>query len=354
MKSIMVTGGAGFVGSSLAMGLKAAYGHTRVVALDNLRRRGSELNVPRLREGGVEFVHGDVRNTEDFDALPSVDLILECSAEPSVLAGYNEAPGYLVQTNLVGTLNCLEFARRTGAAIIFLSSSRVYPMTLVNELGFKETETRFALLDEQKIVGASAAGIAENFPLDGTRSLYGATKLSSELILNEYLEMYGLQGIVNRCGIIAGPWQMGKLDQGVAVLWASRHIYEQPLNYIGYGGQGKQVRDMVHIDDMLRLVLHQIEHLDDLSGETFNVGGGTCVSTSLMELTRLCAELTGNTLDIGSVPENRPADLRIYITDHSKLTERTGWHPDKGVRSIMEDIVAWIVDNRESLRPILG
>lgn len=354
MKSIMVTGGAGFVGSSLAMGLKAHRADTRVVALDNLKRRGSELNLDRLRKSGVEFVHGDVRNTEDFDAVGAVDLILECSAEPSVLAGYHEAPGYVVQTNLVGTLNCLEFARKTGAALIFLSSSRVYPVKLVNELAFEETETRFALLDDQKIVGASAAGIAETFPLEGTRSLYGATKLSSELILHEYLEMYDLRGIVNRCGIIAGPWQMGKIDQGVAVLWAARHIYEQPLSYIGFGGQGKQVRDMIHIDDMLRLVLHEIAHLDELSGETFNVGGGACVSTSLKELTQVCAELTGNVIDIGSESQNRPADLRIYVTDHSKLTERTDWRPDKGVRTIVEDIVAWIVDHKESLRPILG
>ena len=137
-------------------------------------------------------------------------------------------------------------------------------------------------------------------------------------------------------------------------LWAARHIYGGPLEYIGYGGRGKQVRDLLHVDDLLPLVLHQIDHLDALSGEVFNVGGGVDVSVSLCELTALCQEITGNTIDIGSESSNRPADIPIYITDHSRVTERTGWTPRHGVRATLEEICAWIQNNREILAPILS
>lgn len=354
MRTILVTGGAGFVGSCLAMGVKRQRPEARVVALDNLKRRGSELNLPRLREAGVEFLHGDIRNPEDLEAVGEVELILECSAEPSVLAGYTSSPEYLVNTNLLGGINCFELARRHGAATIFLSTSRVYPVGAINTLSYSETDTRFELGDQQVVPGASRRGITEQFPLEGTRSLYGATKLCGEYLLREYLEMYGLKGVINRCGVITGPWQMGKVDQGVVVLWVARHIYGGKLGYIGYGGHGKQVRDMMHVDDVLRLILYQMDHLDALNGQTFNVGGGLDVSASLLELTGHCEAATGRSIPIGSVAEDRPADIRIYLTDHARVTEVTGWRPQKDVRAIVEDITRWITDHREALRPILS
>lgn len=341
------------MGSYLGLGLKRERSDARVVAFDNLKRRGSELNLPRLRAGGVEFVHGDIRNPEDLDGLGPVDLILECSAEPSVLAGYGGSPQYLVNTNLGGTVNCLELARRTGAGILFLSTSRVYPVAAINALAYREEDTRFAVQDEQAVPGVSSRGLSEAFPLEGARSLYGATKLCSELILREYLEMYGLRGIVNRCGVLTGPWQMGKVDQGVVVLWAARHLYGGSLEYIGYGGTGKQVRDMLHVDDLLRLVLYELAHLDELSGETFNVGGGPEASASLREMTDVCRAITGKSIDIAGNPQDRPADIRWYITDNARVTARTGWAPEKSVRDIFEDVCRWIQDNREALRPIL-
>ena len=354
MNTILTTGGAGFVGSCLAIGLHEALGGPRVVALDNLKRRGSELNLPRLREAGVEFIHGDIRNPDDLDAAGRFDLLLECSAEPSVLAGYAGSPRYVVDTNLTGTVNCLEAARKHRAGIIFLSTSRVYPIAALNSLACREEATRFVLEEEQSVPGASARGISEAFPLEGMRSLYGATKLCSELILREYLEMYGLRGVINRCGVIAGPWQMGKVDQGVVTLWVARHIYGGELDYIGYGGTGRQVRDMLHVDDLLRLIVHEIQHLDDLNGRTFNVGGGLECSASLLELTTLCQGITGNSITIGAIPEDRPADIRIYITDNSAITEATGWRPEKSVEETVQDIAIWIDAHRESLRNVLA
>lgn len=353
METILITGGAGFIGASLAVQLQTR-GGVRILAFDNLKRRGSELNLERLRAAEVSFVHGDVRNWADLEDLGKVDWILECSAEPSVLAGYSGSPCTVVQTNLAGLLNCLELARRCGARLIFFSTSRVYPIRAINGLAYVESDTRFDLAAGETGPGVSHAGISEDFPLDGVRSLYGATKLCGELMTAEYLDAYGLLGVVNRCGLIAGPWQMGRTDQGVAALWAARHVYGGPLEYIGFGGEGKQVRDMLHIDDLARLVRLEMEQIETVSGRVFNVGGGRFSNASLRELTEICVAATGNRLAIAPNPKDRPADIRWYITDHLRVTEATGWKPERDAPSIIEDIVRWIADHREVLRPVLA
>lgn len=352
--SILITGGAGFVGSNLAIGLQRHYRDARIVALDNLKRRGSELNLSRLREAGIEFVHGDIRNPSDLDEVDGIDLLIECSAEPSVLAGATSAPNYLTDTNLGGSIHCFDFARRQNAAVIFLSSSRVYPLETLNAVAYEEGDLRFELSEEQPIPGISDRGISESCPLTGPRSLYGATKLCSELLLQEYLNLYDMKGVINRCGVITGPWQMGKVDQGVVVLWAARHVYGGNLSYIGFGGTGKQVRDLLHVNDLLDLVIHQIENLDAVSGEIFNVGGGLEISVSLKELTELCEAHSGNKVSIGSEHATREMDVPIYITDNSYVTERCGWTPKITPDAIVAEIVEWLQKNETVLKPILS
>jgi CDP-paratose 2-epimerase len=352
MKTILVTGGAGFVGSAMALGLKASYPESRVIALDNLKRRGSELNLQRFREVDVEFVHGDIRNPEDLDPqLLSPNLILECSAEPSVLAGYS-SPGYVLQTNLVGTINCLELARKTKADFIFFSTSRVYPIEKICQLKYVETETRFQLID-QKVPGASAAGIAEDFPLEGARSLYGATKLASELLITEYATAYGLRAVINRCGVLTGPWQMGKADQGVFALWMLAHYFERSLKYIGFGGSGKQVRDFLHVADLVDLVRLQLQQLDQVQGEVFNVGGGAGNALSLLETTRLCQDISGCTISVEASNEERPGDIPIFITDIGKVASRLGWQPQRDAHQTLTDIYQWIDQQAAVLQKIL-
>lgn len=352
--TVLITGGAGFVGSNLAVSFKKNHVDERVVAFDNLRRRGSELNIPRLKANGVEFIHGDIRNKEDFEPVGEIDTLFECSAEPSALAGYNSSPDYAINTNLMGTINCLEYARKNNAKFIFLSSSRVYPVRTINHLNYEEKETRFELSDDQPVRGVSRQGLTEQFPLEGARTLYGATKLCSELIIGEYTEMYGLKAIINRCGLLTGSWQMGKVDQGVVVLWVAKHFYGQPLSYIGYGGKGKQVRDMLHIHDLYRLLEIQMANINRHSGEIYNVGGGLDRSLSLQELTSLCRKHTGRTVPISSLPEDRAGDIKAYVTDNSKVTQHTGWKPQIATEEIIVEIAEWIKENADSLRPILA
>jgi len=325
----------------------------RVVALDNLRRRGSELNLPRLKAGGVEFVHGDVRSASDLQEVGPFDVLIECSAEPSVLAGYNSGPAYVTDTNLVGTIHCLEAARRHGAGLVLLSTSRVYPIAKVQALRLREAETRLELEAEQPFVGVGERGIGEGFPLDGPRSLYGATKLSAELLLLEYAAMYGMPAVINRCGLLTGPGQMGKSDQGVVVLWAARHAYGGRLDYIGLGGSGKQVRDLLHVEDLLDLLLAQLPRLAELGGRIYNIGGGRGISASLLELTAHCERLSGNRIEIGRVAEERPADIPLYLSDTRRAERELGWRPRRGVEETLDEIFRWLRAEEAVLRPIL-
>jgi CDP-paratose 2-epimerase len=282
-----------------------------------------------------------------------VDFVIEASAEPSVLAGLNGTPDYLINTNLVGTINCLNYTKKCGASFIFLSTSRIYPIKAIEKLNFVEQETRFGLSDDQAIPGVSSKGIAENFPLDGARSLYGATKLASELMIHEYNEFYGMKTVINRCGVLTGPWQMGKVDQGVMVLWVAKHYWQQQLAYIGYGGTGKQTRDMLHVNDLYRLIDFQLHNMDTVNGEILNVGGGVEVSASLQELTQICQEVTGKTIPITPVVENRAADIRLYVTDNTKVTALTGWKPSISMKQIVSEITEWISENEEQLAYVL-
>src|SRR5262245_39272449 len=283
----LVTGGCGFVGASIGIVLAARNPEWELVAFDNLRRRGSELNLPRLREAGVEFVHGDVRQPGDLLQLAPTDVVIECSAEPAVLAGF-ESPDYVVTTNLLGAYHCLELARRDDALYVFLSTSRVYPIETLRTLSIVETDTRFELAPEQGVAGVSQDGISEAFPLDGARTLYGTTKLAGEHLAVEYADAFGLRAVIDRCGVIAGPWQMGKADQGVFTHWVLNHYFERPLSYIGYGGSGKQVRDILFVDDLVDLIEEQLRRPDDWAGFNGNVGGGRQCNLSLLEATELC------------------------------------------------------------------
>jgi len=352
-RRILVTGGAGFIGANLAVELAARHPGDEVVALDNLYRRGSELNLPRLRGAGVTFVHGDVRELGDVLAVGAIDALVECSAEPSVMAGIGGSPQILVQTNLVGAYHCLELARRTGAQLVFLSTSRVYPVKGLEAINLDERDTRYEIAAEQELAGVGPAGIAEGFPLEGARTLYGTTKLAAELLIGEYAASYGLRAVIDRCGVVAGPWQMGKVDQGVFTYWMLAHVLDRPLRYIGFGGSGKQVRDLLHVADLVELVDEQLADPGAWAGRTVNVGGGRAVSLSLLETTALCAQITGREITVEHSSEERPGDVPVYLSDCARLQGMTTWRPRRSAREVLADTFAWICDNEQTVRQAL-
>jgi CDP-paratose 2-epimerase len=353
-RTILVTGGAGFIGSSLALEFKRRYPDRHVVAFDNLRRRGAELNVARVRAAGIEFQHGDVRIEADLAPYSGdLDVVLECSAEPSVLAGRDGNVRFVIDTNLAGCINCLELARTAGAAFVFLSTSRVYPIATLCRLRFEERGDRLVLLDDQPVAGASSRGIAEDLPLDGARTLYGTTKLASELLIAEYVDMFGLRAMVNRCGVVSGPWQLGHAEQGVFAHWMFSHYFHKPLAYVGFGGRGHQVRDVLHIADLADLIDIQLRQRDRLAGEVFNVGGGAANSVSLRQFTAVCESLTGVHLEIASTPQTRPGDVPVYVTDNARVQARFGWTPSRGVEQIARDLYEWIRAHEQAIRAAL-
>src|SRR3954447_4832732 len=335
---LLVTGGAGFVGSNVCLQLRERHPDWDVVALDNLYRRGSELNLARFRAAGVTFVHADVRQRADLDAAGAFDAMVECSAEPSVMAGGD----VVVPVNLLGAWHCFEAAAAHGAQVVFLSTSRVYPIAGLEALEYRETDTRYEL--------AGREGIDEAFPLAGARTMYGASKLAAEFLLMEY----DVDWVVNRCGVIAGPWQMGKVDQGVFTHWMLSHVFGRPLKYIGYGGTGKQVRDLIHVDDVVDLVERQLTDPATWRGRTYNVGGGRSGSLSLQETTALCRELSGREVPIGAESETRAGDVRCYLSDCRALYAHTDWRPRRTPQDVLRDIHAWISGHEQLVLQALG
>ncbi len=348
---VLITGGAGFVGSSLAERMAAADWH--VTVLDNLSRRGSALNVPRLERRGINFHHGDVRLAPDRWDLPGFDLIIDCAAEPSVHAGTNTSPLSVSDVNLIGTLNTLEKAREDGSAFLFLSSSRVYSIAALRRIRLKTESDRFVPESDQEVPGVGPDGIDESFPCDTFRSFYGASKRAAELFIQEFAAFYGVRALINRCGLIAGPHQMARSDQGVVALWIARHIYGRPLTYTGYGGKGLQTRDVLHPDDLFALIERQLDTVESWEAQIYNVGGGPRLAVSLCELTSLCREVTGSSVPIGRDPETASVDIPYYVSDTEEVSRTYRWSPKRTVRETVKDISNWIGRHQDELADVL-
>ena len=350
MARILITGGSGFIGSNLAVSL-AGQGH-ELVCFDNFSRNGARVLARRLEAAAIPVIEGDIRNPEDLEQLPGIfDLMIECSAEPSVLVGTEgDDARFMLENNLVGSLNCFEYARKQGSAVIFLSTSRVYPYDKICEADYGIEKERFVLESNER--GLSNEGLSENYGLKGAKSLYGATKLASEVILEEYCHQYGMKAIINRCGVVAGPWQLGKVDQGVFAFWLANHYFKRPLRYIGFGGRGLQVRDLLHIDDLADLVSLQIKDIHNYAGEIFNVGGGLSSSLSLCETTALCQKITGNDLGIVGDDSSRTVDIPWYVTDNTKVTEAFSWSPQRNGHDVLNDFHQWLVEHEAEFKEV--
>lgn len=338
---IFISGVCGFVGSELALGLRRA-GH-KVVGCDNFSRPGSELNLPRIEAAGVEFFRGDVRFEKDLGAARDIDWVIDAAANPSVLAGVDgkTSSRELLEHNLWGTVNLLEVCKRENAGMILLSTSRVYSIAGLCALPVREKDGAFVLA--QSGDNYSPAGITEEFSTSAPISLYGASKLASEQLALEYGAAFGFPVWVNRCGVMAGAGQFGKPDQGIFSYWIHAWARNAPLKYIGFGGTGHQVRDCLHPEDLLELVLKQTSSGGHRpppqrgGGRTFNVSGGMDSAMSLRQLSDWCSKELGPR-EVASDLSSRPFDLPWVVLDSSNARKAWDWKPRRTVREICAGI----------------
>jgi CDP-paratose 2-epimerase len=348
---VFITGICGFVGSHVATDLKKAFTDVEIVGLDNLIRRGSEINVAPLKAIGCQVIHGDVRVVDDLAEIPRCDWVIDCAANPSVLAGVEGGTSQLVGHNLTGTLNLLEKCRRDSAGFVILSSSRVYSIDALNAIPLVERGGRYVVDAARPApAGFSEAGVSETFSTAAPVSLYGGTKLASEIMALEYASAFGFPLWIDRCGVIAGPGQFGRIDQGIFSYWIYQWLLGRPLSYIGYGGTGLQVRDFISPGDLTRLLEKQLRNPTANLPRVLNVGGGPERSMSLQELSAFCQSTLGAGPTVRSESATRRYDIPYFVTDARRAEQVWDWQPLEPRDETLESIARWTKDNPSFLQ----
>jgi len=335
---VFITGICGFVGSSIAKTLLQCHSNLQIIGLDNFSRKGSELNISELTNLGIDLIRGDIRSQSDIDGLPKADWVIDCAANPSVLAGLDgqSSSRQLMEHNLIGTINLLEYCKNHKAGLILLSTSRVYSASELAALPVQSSEDRFELQDCD-VRGASSLGISEGFPTTAPLSLYGASKLASETLILEYGECFDFPVWLNRCGVLAGAGQFGKADQGIFSYWIHSFRENKPLKYIGFQGTGHQVRDALHPNDLVPLVTRQMLEPDWEAPKIINLGGGVQNSMSLKELSSWCGDRFGQNEVIAS-QEERPMDAPWIVMDSTTAQNAWNWSVKTEIEQILEEI----------------
>jgi CDP-paratose 2-epimerase len=346
---VLVSGACGFAGSYLVRNLLESHEGIEIVGLDNLARQGSETNRLKLKQIGVHLVHGDLRMASDLDALPPVDWVIDAAAQPSVLAGRDgrTSARQLLEHNLLGTINLLEYCRASQAGFILLSTSRVYSIPALAQLPLAVDASRYVVDPARRLPAAvSAGGVTEAFSTEAPISLYGATKLASERLAQEYAAAFQVPVWINRCGVLAGAGQFGTAEQGIFSYWLHAHAARRTLKYLGFGGQGYQVRDALHPRDLARLVDMQLRNPGH--GGLQNVSGGQENSMSLAQLTKWCDERFGAHAPLAD-GSDRPYDVAWLILDSTQAMNAFDWRPEIGIHAILEEIAAHVAKNPDWL-----
>ncbi|HBA71940.1 MAG: CDP-tyvelose epimerase [Geobacteraceae bacterium GWC2_55_20] len=336
---VLITGICGFVGSTLARNWLDA-GRVEIVGLDNLSRCGSEENRLKLNRLGINVIHADMRCASDIESVPRADWVLDAAANPSVLAGTDASCSsrQVVEHNLLGTINVLEYCKRHRAGFIQLSTSRVYSIADLSRLPVEAAGRAFRLCPEGGLPGGiSAAGVSEAFSTAPPISLYGSTKLASELLALEYGEMFGFPVWINRCGVLAGAGQFGRADQGIFAYWINAWLRRRRLAYTGFGGTGFQVRDCLHPRDLIPLLEKQTASNASGTERVFNLGGGSDNAVSLAELSAWCSARFGPH-SVSADLNGRRFDIPWLVLDSSLARERWGWWPETPLTAILEEI----------------
>lgn len=340
---VLLTGACGFVGNVVASELRRQASEIEIVAIDNLMRPGSELNRATLGPRGIAFHHGDVRNWSDVESLPACDFVIDAAANPSVLAGIDGTTSsrQVIEHNLWGTINLLEYCKQHRAGFILLSTSRVYSIAALREIPLEVRGGAFRPT-AFNLPGLTSHGITESFSTQPPLSLYGTSKIASEQLALEYGVAFDFPVWVNRCGALAGAGQFGKPDQGIFSFWIHSCRARQLLKYIGFDGHGHQVRDCLHPRDLVPVLLKQ---LDATSGnEICHFGGGIANSMSLAQLSGWCATRFGP-LRVARSEERRAFDLPWLVLDSARAAERWQWRPQTSLEEILNEIAAHAEQN---------
>ena len=335
---ILITGGCGFVGSNLALFLKKK-GFT-VHTLDNLTRKGSKYNSNLLKKQKIKNYKINISNIKKIKSLPKYDLILDCCAEAAVEISKKDFDK-VINTNLIGTINILKKSKNDKSKIIFISSSRIYPLEEMNKV-IKNKNLKYKIKISKMF--------SEKDKINGPKTIYGLTKLCSEMLIEEFSYAYQLKYLINRCGVISGPLQFGKQDQGFVSLWIWRHLNKKKLSYIGYGGYGNQIRDVLHIDDLSELILLQIKNINKINNKLFTVGGSKTSYTSLSQLTKLCQKITGNKIKMGKVSKTSSYDIPYYLSDNTHVSNTYRWKPKRNINQVVMDTFLWLKKNKPIIK----
>ena len=331
----MITGGCGFIGSNIAIFLKKKIKKSVIHSLDNLSRNSSKINLRRLKKKKITNFNVDISDIKKINSLIKYDIIIDCCAEASVEASKTDT-NRVFFTNLVGTFNILEKAKKDKSKIIFLSTSRVYSINKICAKAKNINKKKYNFK------------IDENFSKESPISLYGFTKLSSERLIQEYFYSNNLKYIINRFGVVSGPWQFGKQDQGFISLWLWRHLNKKKLSYVGFDGLGNQVRDVIHVYDVCELILEQINKIDKINNKIFNVGGGIKNSISLKQLTSKVQKITKNNIKIGRKLKTSIYDIPYYVTNNKKIYYYYNWRVKKNIDDILNDTFQILSKNKQS------
>ena len=340
MKKIFITGVCGFLGSSLA-NYYCSLGY-KVYGIDNLSRKGSEKNFNLLKKKGIKIFKGDLvklKNFQPFKKKINFHVFVHCAALTSVLDGINNnSTEFLYKNNLLSTLHSLKLCNFLRSKFIYISSSRVYSISKINQIRLKIKKNRFQL-KKNMLTGISLKGINEDFSTEPPLSLYGSSKLMCENLVQEYCLFNKIPFVINRCGLVAGRGQLYKGDQGIISYWINLWKKKKKLKYIGFGGKGYQVRDCLHPLDLAGLLKKQINFLGktNLKKSIFNVSGGMPSSFSLKELSIWC-EKNISSQKIGHRKKTRSFDLKWIVLDNTKVKRIFKWKIKFSKYEIFQDI----------------
>ena len=340
-KKILVTGGCGFIGTNLCIYLKKK--HYLVYSLDNLSRKGSIYNFKLLRDLKIRNFKFDIFNFKKVNSLPKFDLIIDCCAEAAVEVSRKDIDR-VVNTNLIGTLNILKKAKKDNSKIIFLSSSRVNSIKTISKM-FQNHNFKNQLKIRKTI--------NENFDTNSPKSIYGLTKHVSEMFIEEFAFAFNLKYIINRLGVVSGPLQFGKQDQGFVSLWIWRHITKKKLKYIGFCGFGNQVRDVLHINDLCEIIEIQIKSLNTIFNKTFTIGGSLKNSISLKKLTLICQKITNNKIKFSKVKKTSIYDLPYFVSSNKVVSRVYKWKPKRNIYDIINDTHNWLESQKKIIKKFM-